>query len=438
VDSDIRFFKYEKWSVAYTVGEDNGPPLLLVPTWLMNIDALTELAPIADLLRRVGSFTHFATFDYPGSGTSDPIPVDDIPGLDFWVGVVAAALDEIGWERASLWAVSNAGPVALAFAARYPERVASIALGNASAALVPDATDEVKERILAAYAEIINSPDWTVWLFPSTGNDPELVRQFARFRRQAMSPAMVAANLRMSLDIDVRDLLSEVRCPVLIVQTAGGRAVTPESGRYLADHLPNATYVEVPGVDQLPLLPEDVERWTAELERFVVGESTPVRLDRVFATVLFTDIVSSTARTAERGDHDWSKILDRHDKITRETVHRFGGRLVKSTGDGIFATLDAPARAVRCTQMMRDALREIGVEIRAGLHAGEVEVRSEDVGGMAVNIARRVCDSAATNEVWVSETLVQVVTGSGLAFDDLGPHELKGVPGTWRLYRARD
>jgi class 3 adenylate cyclase len=438
VDTDVRFFKYDKWNIAYTVGEDNGPPVLHVPTWIMNIDAITELTPFADLIRRVGSFSHFATFDFPGSGTSDPISLDEVPGLDFWTDIVAGALDEIGWERAGLWALANAGPIVLAFAARHPDRVDSLMLGNSFAAMAPDATPEIKAQLIEGYAQVYNSPDWTRWMFPSAAGNPELIRQFARFRRQAVSPAMALANFRMSLDLDVRDLLPDVRCPVLIIDTIGNRTVTPERGRYLVDRLPNATYVEVPGVDHVPLLPEDVERWVAEIERFVVGESTPVRLDRVFATVLFTDIVSSTARAAESGDHGWTKILDRHDEIARETVRRFGGKVVKSTGDGVLATLDAPARAVRCAQVMRDALREIGVEIRAGLHAGEVEVRGEDVGGMAVNIARRVCDSAATNEVRVSETLVQVVTGSGLQFDELGPHELKGVPGIWRLYRARD
>jgi class 3 adenylate cyclase len=242
----------------------------------------------------------------------------------------------------------------------------------------------------------------------------------------------------MVLDFDVRQLLADIACPALVLQTTGNLVTPPEHGRYLAEQLPEARYVELPGPDHFPFKPDDAERWNAEILRFILGESTAVDLNRVVSTVVFTDIVSSTAESAKVGDQRWNDLLDQHDVIVRDTVTRFGARLVKSTGDGILATLDSAARAVRCAQTIRDAVRDNGIEIRAGLHTGEIELRAEDIGGTAVNVARRVCDSAEANEVRVSESVVLVVAGSGLTFEDLGPHELKGVPGSWRLYKARD
>jgi class 3 adenylate cyclase len=440
VETDARYFKYGDIHIAYTVGEDNGPRVLIVPTWLMNFDSLAQLSPMAEWTRRVGSFSHFATFDFPGSGASDPISLADgqAPGLDIWVDIVVATLDELGWPDATLCAWTNAGPVALACAAWHAERVSGLMLCNSMAAVAPDLNEEAKSQILEAYAQIANTDAWTTWMMPSIAGDTELLRQFARFRRQSMAPAVARANLRMSLDIDVRGLLADVRCPVLVLDTVASRAMGLGHGRYLADHLPDVSYVEMSGVDMLPIQPQDTEAWVAEIQRFLRGHATPVQLNRVFATVLFTDFVSSTARAAEAGDHRWRDLLDRHDEIVRATLHRYGGRLIKSTGDGILATLDAPARAVRCAQAIRDATADLGIQIRSGLHAGEIESRGEDIGGTAVNIARRVCDSADGDEVRVSETVTQIVAGSGLRFDDLGPHELKGVPGTWRLFRARD
>jgi len=207
----------------------------------------------------------------------------------------------------------------------------------------------------------------------------------------------------------------------------------------IVDTIPNAKFVGLDTGDFLPVRPEHVERVIAEIRSFVLGEDfSAARLDRALTTLLFTDIVASTARTAEVGDTRWRGLLDRHDEIARDVVGRFGGRVVKSTGDGILAMLDSPARAIRCAQTLRDSLATIGVSIRAGLHTGEVELRGDDIGGIAANIARRVCDRAAAGEVRVSESLVLVVTGSGLRFEDLGAYELAGVPGTWRLFRALD
>jgi class 3 adenylate cyclase len=242
----------------------------------------------------------------------------------------------------------------------------------------------------------------------------------------------------MLMTMNAESLVAEVACPTLVLVATEAVIIDSSQARSIAERAPRAELVEIPSRDGFPVMPQDVERWTSEMRRFLTGEAAAVQLNRILQTVLFTDIVSSTASAAAKGDHRWRSVLDGHDEIARSMVGRFGGRIIKSTGDGILATLDSPAQSVRCAQAIRDAVKDVGIEIRAGLHTGEIELRDDDIGGTAVNIARRVCDSADANEVRVSETVTQVVAGSGLQFDDLGPHELKGVPGTWRLYRARD
>lgn len=438
MELDVQFLKYKDLQIAYACGGDAGPRLLGVPDWFTNIEVSEDFPAATPLSRRIASFCRWANFDFPGTGASDPIPLDDVPGIDYWVDVVRAVLDEIGWEQSALYAWDIGGLVAMAFAARYPERVSALILCNSTAALFPDAIPEVRDQMAEYFASTFGSPEYVRQMNPSAADDPYLIRQWSRRQRQAARPATVRAIIRMVLDVDVRDVLGNVRCPTLVIQTADDLYSSPERAQYLADHLPAATYVPLQGPYHFPHNPQDTERWITEFRSFLGEDTEPVQLDRVLTTVLFTDIVSSASHTAELGDQRWRAILDRHDEIVRDALRHFGGRLVKSTGDGILATIDTPARAVRCAQGLRDSIRNLGLQLRAGLHTGEIEIRGEDIGGTAVNVARRVCDSAEAGEVRTSDTVVGVVAGSGLTFDDLGPHELKGVPETWRLYRARD
>jgi class 3 adenylate cyclase/predicted alpha/beta hydrolase family esterase len=438
MEPDTRFLRYDGLQIAYVTGGDTGPRLLCVPDWFTNIDEMFPDLTASPLSRRIGTFCQKTNFDFPGTGSSDPIPLDAVPGLDFWVDIVRAVMDEIAWEDAVLYARDIGGLVALAFAARHPQRVSALILSNSTAALFPDAIPEVRDQMAETFAAVYGSPEYVRQMNPAIADDPYLVRQWIRRQRQAARPATVRAIIRMVLDVDVRDLLGDVRCPTLVVQSAHDLYSSPERARELVDRIPSATYVQFPGPGHSPHTPEETERWVTEFRRFLGGEAEPVRLDRVLTTILFTDIVSSTSRTAKEGDQRWRDLLDRHDEIVGDVLRHFGGRLIKNTGDGILATIDGPARAVRCAQSLREQVRKIGLELRAGLHTGEVEIRGDDIGGIAVTIARRVCDGAEAGEVRVSETLAGAVAGSGLGFDELGPHELKGVPGSWRLFRARD
>jgi class 3 adenylate cyclase len=435
---DVRSLTYEGLEVAYAAHGDTGPRILSVPNWITNVEMSDVPFAVPGVGRRLASSCRLAAFDFPGTGSSDPIPLDAVPQLEFWVGLVGVVLDKLEWERATLFACDAGGLVALAFAAGHPDRVTSLILANATAAYYPEAVPEVRDQVADAFAQMYGRPDYVRLLSPSVDVQPGRAGDQARWLRQAARPAVMRPIVRMILDVDVRDRLSDVRCPVLLIHSATNFLTDRDRVAYLHDHLPDATFVEFPGNDMTPIRPEDTERWLTEIRRFLLGEADPVQLDRVLSTVMFTDIVASTSHTTQIGDHRWREVLDRHDALAGEIVGRFGGRLIKSTGDGILATIDGPARAVRCAQEFSFAMHRIGLEIRVGLHTGEVELRGDDIGGIAVTIARRVCDSAGPNEVRVSETLVGVVAGSGLSFDDVGAIEPKGVPGTWRLYRARD
>ena len=270
-------------------------------------------------------------------------------------------------------------------------------------------------------------------LAPSLAGDERFREFWARFERAAASPGAFAALMRMNAEIDVRHVLPTIRIPTLVLHRAGDTAVNVDQGRYIAEHIPGAKFVELPGVDHFPLA-GDSDAIADEVEEFLTGVRPLPESDRVLTTVLFTDIVTSTERSAQVGDRRWKDLLDQHDTLIRRELERHRGRLVKNTGDGILATFDGPARAIRCAQAIATSVKSLGIEVRAGLHTGEVELRGEDVTGMGVNIAARVMDAAGPGEVVVSSTVKDLVAGSGLRFADRGIHDLRGVPGDWRLF----
>jgi len=268
---------------------------------------------------------------------------------------------------------------------------------------------------------------------PSLAKDPEYLDWYARRLRTAASPGAATGYLRMNFELDVRNVLSAVRVPTLVLHRIGDRIVPLEAGRYLASHIPDARLVELPGDDHVPWV-GDAETALGEIEEFLTGVRRSHEDDRVLATVLFTDIVSSTERASHLGDRSWKELLDKHDHMARRQVERFRGRVVKFTGDGVLAMFDGPARAVRCAAALRDGAEDLGVDVRAGLHTGEIEMRGEDIGGIAVHIAQRICSAAASREIVASSTVKDLVAGSGLAFADRGVHQLRGVPDQWRAF----
>jgi class 3 adenylate cyclase len=425
--------------VAYQV-LGNGPDLVLTMGAFGHVDLQWEDPGLALYLRRLASFSRLIIFDRRGTGASDPLPEDLPPPWEAYADEVAAVMDAAGSERAALMATTaEASPMALFFAATRPERTTALVLGNASARYV--AADDYPIGIPPERADAIISRVEDTWgtaepiatAIPSRAGDERFRRWVARLQRSIASPRTVHVMLRALFEVDVRPLLPLIQAPTLVLHRRDFPLLPIEHGRYLAEHIPNARLVELPGSDG-PLTWEEPEASLVPIEEFLTGVRATVPATRVLATVLFTDIVASTERAADLGDRRWRELLQVHDDLGRRLVEHWGGRVVKSTGDGILATFDGPGRAIACAVTLRDQLGDIDVAIRAGLHAGEVELREDDVGGIAVHIAARILAAADPGEVLVSRTVRDLVAGSDRALTDRGTHRLKGVDGDWELF----
>jgi pimeloyl-ACP methyl ester carboxylesterase len=427
--------------LAYQALGEGPPDLVLIPGWATHVEAMWDERFLARFLTRLSSFSRLILFDKRGVGLSDPVPMPVLPTVEEWMDDVDIVMEAAGSQRAALVAADQAGPMAILFAATYPDRLSALVLVNSSARTVraPDYPIGVPEVVVQAYIDTLEE-NWAregVALevsAPSVADDEEFRRWAGRYQRQTVSLGMMLAMTKVIPFMDARHALPTISVPTLIVHRADDQYFLVDHSRYLAEHIPNARLIELPGADHLFWV-GDADPMLAEIQEFVTGERpTDIDVDRVLATVLFTDIVGSTEHTADAGDRAWRDLLDRHDAMVRRQLERFGGREVNTTGDGFLATFDGPARAIRCATAIRDGARQIGMEIRAGLHTGEIERRGSDVAGIAVSIATRVMTAATGGEVLVSRTVTDLVAGSGIAFDDRGEHELKGVPGRWALY----
>jgi class 3 adenylate cyclase len=426
--------------VAYQVlGE--GPDLVLTMGAFGHVDLMWEDPGVALFLRRLASFSRLIHFDRRGTGASDPLPGNVPPPWEAYADEVAAVMDAAGSRQAALMATTaEAGPMALFFAATRPERTRALVLGNASARYVADDDypigfpPERAEALISRVEETWGTGDRVADGIPSRAGDERFRRWMARIQRSIASPRTVHVFLRALFEVDVRPLLPLVQAPTLVLHRRDFPLLPIEHGRYLADHIPNARLVELPGSDG-PLTWETPELILGHIEEFLTGVRGSVPASRVLATVLFTDIVASTERAAELGDRRWRELLQVHDDLGTRLVEQSGGRVVKSTGDGLLATFDGPGRAIACAVALRDRLGDIDVQIRAGLHAGELELRDDgDVGGIAVHIAARIMAEASPGEVMVSRTVRDLVAGSDRSFQDRGTSQLKGVDGDWQLF----
>ena len=435
-----RYAKAGGVHVAYQVVGEGPPDLVLVSTWFSHVEARWDFPGFAYYLRRLASFSRVISFDKRGIGLSDPVPIDRLPFLEEWMSDVRAVMDAVGVERAVLFGANEGSMMAALFAATYPDRVSSLVLANATArpAWAPDNPSGVRPEIIDA---LVNSVDqaWGEGLTmaavnPSIAGDDRAVQAWGRFLRLAASPAVAAAVIRMIFELDVRPVLPSIRVPTLVVSRRDA-LFSAASGDAVAALIPGAEFVDVAGVDY-GLAVGDVDPVIDEVEAFITGSRPTHDIDRVLATVLFTDIVDSTARAAELGDRGWRAILDSHEEIARAEVQAHGGVIADFTGDGIVATFDGPARAVRTALALRDRVHDLGIAIRSGLHTGEIERRGGGIAGLGVHIAARVMALANGDEVLVSHTVKDLVAGSGLSFQDYGMRELKGVPDTWRIFRV--
>jgi class 3 adenylate cyclase len=384
-------------------------------------------------LRRLGSFSRVIMFDKQGTGLSDR--GGELPGMDERMDNIRAVMDAQGVERAAIFGISEGGSLATLFAATHPDRSRALILYGAFARFKSwFPTQEALNRLLLYIDNDWGSGQSLPMFAPSRKDDLPFQHWWGKFERMGASPGAAKALMRMNSQIDTSDILASVNVPTLVIHRKDDVAVDVEGGRFLAEQIPDAKYVELPGADHLPWVGENANQILDEMAEFLTGEWRPVEADRILATILFTDIVDSTRHAAELGDQQWRELLDRHNTMMHKNIVRFRGRAIKSTGDGFLATFDGPARAIHCASAASEAARQIGIEIRAGLHTGEIELIGDDIGGIAVHIASRVLGQAGNNKIWVSRTVKDLVVGSGFDFKDQGVYKLKGVPGEWHLF----
>ena len=434
---ETRYAKSGDVNIAYQVVGKGPPDLVLVPGWMSNIDVFWEEPTIDRFFNRLASFARLILFDKRGTGLSDR--VSDMPSLEVRMDDVRAVMDAVHSERAALFGYSEGGTMCALFAATYPTRTAALIMAGSyarrtSAADYQWGLDESQLHTFVDRAE----REWggAVGIeerAPSMARDERFRQWWARFQRMSASPAAAATLARMNSEIDVRHVLPAIRVPTLILHSVNDQTINVGAGRYLAERIPGAKLVELQGADHVPWL-SDADVVVEEIEEFLTGTRRSQEADRVLATVLFTDIVGATESAAKLGDRRWHDLLDSHHALVRRELERYRGREIDTAGDGFFATFDGPARAVRCACAVSDAVRSLGVEVRAGLHTGECEVMGDKVGGIAVHIGARIATLAAAGEVLVSNTVKDLVAGSGLSFRDRGAQSLKGVPGDWRLF----
>jgi class 3 adenylate cyclase len=438
---ETRYVAVGEADVAYQVFGTGPPDLLYFYGLGSHIDFVWD-GPAADFLKRLASFSRLLLFDRRGSGASGGASPFAIPTWEQWTEDVGAVLDAAGSERASILAVSDAGPMAILFAASHPDRVSALILLNTTARymLAEDypigASPETVNAVIETVATTWGTPELASAIAPSMADDREFVSFLARVARSVATPRAAAAQYSYILrSLDVRHALPLIRVPSLVLHVGNSPFLPIEHGRYLADHIVGATFRELPGGD-LGFTPHN-QVVVDEVAEFLTGERPAVVSERILTTVMFTDIVGSTERAASLGDQRWRGLLDRHDRAVRQQLRRFRGKEINTTGDGFVASFDGPARAIRCAQAISVASGELGIEVRAGLHTGECEIRGNDLGGLAVHIAARVGALANSGEILVSGTVKDLVVGSGIEFAERGERELRGVPGTWKLFAVQ-
>jgi class 3 adenylate cyclase len=428
-------------NIAYQVLGEGPLDLLALLISGGNVELGWEVPAYAHVLQRLASFSRLIFFDPAGSGLSDPLGVSEQPSFEERAEEMLAVLDDVGSEQAAVVANGVGGLLAIFFAASYPRRTSALVLDGCYArkAWAPDYSwgtpPELLEKAVARLRTGTNVGEEPYWraVAPNALSDPEFVSQWGRFMRSVHSPARARATGEVGAFADLRSVLPTIQASTLVLYRSGDGFAGPPHAQYLAQNIRDAKLVELSGEDNL-LCVGDSDADLDEIEEFLTGVRRAPDTDRVLATVLFTDIVGSTNLAAAMGDQRWKDLLDRHDRVVRRQLERFGGREVNTVGDGFLATFDGPGRAVRCACAIRDAVSALDIEVRAGVHTGEIELRGADVAGMAVHIGARVAALATAGEVLVSGTVPPLVAGSGLVFEDRGEHELKGVPGSWRLF----
>jgi len=439
VGGSIAYTESGGLQIAYQVVGDGPFDVVFAFDWANNLELVWENPQTERFLRRFANYARLVLFDMRGVGLSDP--VEHIPPIEEWMEDVQSVLSAVGSPRAALVGHGQAGQLCMLFAATHPERTRALVTVNSFARLAraPDypagLPPNAQETILAAIESTWGTGLQMYLLAPSTVDPAPFQTWLARFERAAGSPKRAVQKQRREFEVDVREVLPAIAVPTLVVQSLGNKWIRSGHGEYLASHIPGAGYLEIPGDGHWPWV-SDPETFMDALEEFLTGAPRAATLDRVLTTVAFTDIVGSTSLASELGDRRWRDLLEVHDSTARREIDAARGRLVKTTGDGFLAMFDGPARGIRCVQTIAGLLDPMGLRLRAGLHTGEIELRGEDIGGIAVHIASRLASLSEPGEVLVSSTVKDLVAGSGIVFEDRGTHALKGVPDEWRVFAA--
>ncbi len=435
---ETRYARSGNVSIAYQVMGDGPIDLIMVPGLLSHIEFFHELTGYTNFLRRLAAFARVITFDKRGQGLSDRVAGS--PTLDERMDDLDAVMAALGISRAALFGYSEGAAMSALFSATYPERVSHLILfgGFARFTNCDDYTHMFSLEQMIRSVKYWGTGASAKTFAPNLSKDPESVRIWAKGERLIVSPGAYQAMLETNASIDVRAILPQLRVPALVLHSAADLAIPVANGRYLAAHIPNARYIEYPAGDHRPWAEENIDAIVGDIEEFVTGRRELVvdEVERVLATVLFTDIVDSTRQAVSLGDSNWHRLLDEHDKLARRTVEQHRGRLIKMTGDGILATFDGPGRAIKCALALAGGTTRLGIRLRAGLHTGEVELRGEDIAGIAVNTAARIMSEARPGETLVSRVVTDLVAGAGVSFSPREPRELKGLPGRWDLFAA--
>lgn len=437
---ETRYVAVGDADVAYQVVGDGPLDLLYCYGLGSHIEHCWEIPGQSEYLNDLATFSRLIFFDRRGTGASDGVPLNAMPTWEEWTEDIEAVLGAAGSKRTAILATLDAGPIAILFAASHPEVVSALILVNTTARYLEaddypiGASSDFVDAVVETFAKGYGTPELTRLFDPGRADDAEWVRLVSKMVRSSATPRTAAAQYSYILrSFDVRHALPLIQAPTLVLQVSESPFLSVAQGRYLADHIQGATFIELPGgntsMDAAPML---------DIAEFLTGERPAIEVERILTTVLFTDIVGSTARAASLGDQRWRSLLDAHDRTVREQLRRFRGREINTTGDGFVISFDGPARAIRCALAISEATGKLGVDLRMGLHTGECEVRGDDLGGLAMHIAARVGALAAPGEVLVSGTVKDLVVGSGIEFADRGEHELKGVPGSWKLFAVED
>jgi len=429
--------------IAYQVAGNGPVDLIMVPGWVSNIELSWESVEYSRFLGRLASFTRLILFDKRGTGLSDRVSEHELPDLEHRMDDVRAVMKAVDSERAALMGVSEGGSMSLLFAATHPEQTIALITAGVFAKRVwspdypwaptPDQRKEWLDLIERDWGGVV---DLDI-MAPSVAHDPHFRKWWSSYLRRSASPAAALALGKMNTQIDVRSVLSSIRIPTLVLHRIGDKDCNIEEARYIASQIPDAKLVELPGSDHLPYV-GDSTALLDEVEEFLTGSRPTYQENRVLATILFTDIVSSTTHANDMGDRNWKTLLERHNNLIRSEIDHFKGREIETAGDSFLVTFDGPARAIRCACAMRDAVKELGIEIRAGVHTGEIEFSREKIRGIGVHIAARVMEEAAASEVLVSRTVKDLISGSRIDLREKGVYGLKGVPEEWRLFLVED